>query len=259
MGDNPPHIEAADDGALTTIWQNAAEAIKLDPPLLMTFYQLVIAKALTLRAQDTTRTATGNDADRIQARDVVFHDPNPLIGLPLGAVTITVRASKAIKASGRGKANGEIHRAGATGDHLCPVAALRHIFATYGLHEAGREHEFVFASLKTCGRRIYSNPASWTGSKPIQATELNERISRLCELGKVPRFTGRNTRHGSASDMLLYRLDRRVTEVMGSWQPGSETPYQKPTLAMAGMVLGHKILHDQRVQEANDILTRRVR
>ena len=236
-GDNPLVIRPADDAKLHTLWERCRDALGKDVAALMTFRQLVIAKALTLRPEDHYVTDAGEPGDRIKVRDVTFHGPAPECGLPLGYMEIILRNTKGMKLTGRSKRDGELHIHGATGDALCPVAAAKAIFAAYGLSDPARADEFVFAAMRPDGQRKYSNPAGWTGAEPMSAREFNGRVADLCKLAGIARFTGKATRHGSSSDMLLQGVSERMSDVAGAWQKGSQVSYQRMSPALAGALL----------------------
>jgi hypothetical protein len=256
LGDNPRDLTPADDATLTTIWRNCGDKIKGDPHALMVWRQVLISKSLTLRPEDHYLTGAGEPSDRIKVSDVTFHGPAPNVGLPRGYVEVIVRSSKGIKLTGRNKRDGERHICGATGGELCPVTALRAIFDTYGLDDPTRTDEFVFAAMHPSGIRKYSDPAHWRGSTPIGAREYNAQVTRICELGGVPRFTGKATRHGSSTDMLLTGLSESISNVAGAWQPGSQVPYQRMTPSLAGAVLSAKVMHERQRSIAKEILSR---
>lgn len=256
-GDNPSILIPAGDATLTAIWRKGGSAIRGNVATLMVWRQLLIAKSLTLRPEDHYGTETGEPSDRIKVSDVAFRDPAPEKGLPLGYMEVTLRSSKGIKLTGRGKRDGELHICGATGGDMCPVGAMRAIFNTYGLHHPSRADEFVFAAMHPSGIRKYSDPAHWKGAELISAREYNERVTHTCKLGNEPRFTGKCTRHGSSTDMLLTGLPREVSDVTGAWKPGSQAPYQRMTASLAGAVLAAKVAHEQQRTIAEKALTGR--
>jgi hypothetical protein len=201
--------------------------------LFMTFLQLVIAKACTTRPGELVDTGIGDNADRLRAKDVKFIEADEAIGLP-ACIELTLRNTKKIKLTGLFKASGERSMAASSSiPLLCPVNAMRHIFTVYGLYDAGRAEEPVFARMQPDGSRLYSDPARFTGATMITSREVNDDIATLCALAEIPRFTLRATRHGSACDMEAAGATEALANVAGRWAPGRRPPYSHMTLEAA--------------------------
>lgn len=204
--------------------------------LYMTFSQLVIAKACTTRPGELVDTGNGDNADRLRAKDVKFIEADEAIGLP-ACIELTLRNTKKIKLTGLHKATGERSMAAESSiSLLCPVKAMRHIFTAYGLHDAGRAEEPVFARMRHDGSRVYTDPIRCTGATMISSREVNEDIATLCALAGIPRFTLRSTRHGSACDMEAAGATEALANVAGRWAPGSRPPYSHMTLEAASKI-----------------------
>ena len=247
-------VEPITADRLRQMYRAGNDAMKTDIRLRQTFRQLVIAHKLTLRPEDLYLTGAGEPADRIVAGDITFVEPQEGAGLPLGSVRVRVRNSKAAKQSGASKLAGELHEAGATGDELCPVAAIKGIMLDYGLMDPKRSGEPLVAALSATGQRIYARPDTWQGARLLSGKEFNERVETLCKIAGLPRATGKGTRHGWSSDALAAGIGERTSNTMGHWAPGSQTPYQRVTSTLAGSVLTETVLAEKRRQEANAIL-----
>ena len=176
-----------------------------------------------------------------------------------GGVTSASRVERGGQANPGGRAGasklaGELHEAGATGDELCPVAAIKGIMLDYGLMDPKRAGEPLVAALSATGQRIYARPDTWQGARLLSGKEFNERVETLCKIAGLPRATGKGTRHGWSSDALAAGIGERTSNTMGHWAPGSQTPYQRVTSTLAGSVLTETVLAEKRRQEANAIL-----
>ena len=114
-------IEPLTEARLQTIWDATSHIMESNLPMLNTFRQMVLSRALTLRPEDLYLTGAGVPEDRVRASDVKFLPPQPELGLPLGSIEVIVRNSKRTKSTGEGKATGESHRAGATGGLAVPA------------------------------------------------------------------------------------------------------------------------------------------
>jgi hypothetical protein len=206
-----------------------AEPHKRGARLFAIFMQLVVAKACTTRPGEIADTGNGNNSDRLSAKDVKFVEADPILGLP-ACVELSLRNTKKIKLTGLNKAAGERSIAAESSiELLCPVRALKTIFASYGLHDPSRANEPVFARMRHDGSRIYADPATSTGAAFITSREVKEQIAILCDIAQIQRFTMRATRHGSCCDMETAGASEALANAAGRWQPGSRPPYSHMT------------------------------
>ncbi len=250
-------VEPITADRLRQIFKAGRAAMETDIRLKQTYRQLVVAHKLTLRPEDLYLTGAGVPADRVVAGDITFVDPQPGAGLPLGSVRVVVRNSKGAKQTGASKIAGELHEAGATGDELCPVAAIKGLMLDYGLFDPNRAGEPLVAAMSASGQRVYARPEVWLGARLLSGKEFNERVETLCSLAGLPRATGKGTRHGWSSDALAACIPERVSNTMGHWAEGSQHPYQRVTSTLAGSVLTATVLAEERLRQANEILRTR--
>lgn len=244
-------IEPLTEASLQSIWDATSHILENNLPLLNTFRQMVLSRALTLRPEDLYLTGAGEPADRVRASDVKFLPPQPALGLPLGSIEVVVRNSKRTKMTGERKETGESHRAGATGGPLCPLGAAKALFKLYGLSDASRASEPLVASMDARGQRIFAHPETWQGARLLPGKEYNERVKMLCDMAGLPRCTGRGSRYGSSADMMAAGVHDNVSNLAGSWAPGSQRPYQKMTPAVAGLILQKSTMQKEALGAAN--------
>ena len=244
-------IEPMTEAKLQSIWNAASHILDVNLPLLNTFRQMVLSRALTLRPEDLYLTGAGDPADRVRASDVKFLPPQPELGLPLGSIEVTVRNSKRTKMTGEGKATGESHRAGATGGPLCPLGTAKALFKLYGLDDVSRAGEPLVASMDARGQRFYAHPESWQGARLLPGREYNDRVKKLCDLAGLPRCTGRGSRYGSSADMMAAGVPETVSNLAGGWAPGSQRPYKRMTPTVAGFILQRATTQKEALGAAN--------
>lgn len=195
-----------------------AKPTTLGRRLRIAWFQLLITKGATTRPGEVYNA---KEKRALLARQISFVNPEP--GLPFGALRFLLYGTKGIKLSGANKTRGEPAMAVGTGDDLCPVAAMRCIFASYGLDE--RPDEPVFASMREDGSRYFANPSRWTGARPMEGREYNSLLAELCKAAGVERFTGRSTRYGSSCDYEAWGVPEAVNNASGRWKPGNRAPY----------------------------------
>lgn len=125
------------------------------------------------------------------------------------------------------------------------------LFKLYGLGDAARSNEPLVASMDAKGQRIFARPETWQGARLLPGKEYNERVKKLCELAGLPQCTGRGSRYGSSADMMAGGVPENVSNLAGSWAPGSQRPYQRMTPAVAGFILQKSTMQKEALVAAN--------